>query len=385
LKMTYQTKSDLIQVSRDLHMTYQTKSDLFQVLRDLKMTYQTKSSLFQVLRDLTMTYQTKSDLVQVFRDLKMTYQTKSDLIQVLRATYGMVPVHEWGASTREVRGKFSNFMHLKQFDSIAPTRISSGAPLYVADECGRVCCTDAADVALTMREWDTSSRKVSSKLSKFTDPTKFARIAAARLNWGAPLAGADNIKRMGCITATDATIALCEWEASLREMSSNLSKLAELRKFVRIDGAHINSGAPLAGAGDSEQMRCTAAANATLAMRNARKMYKIVSRWENMHYAKAFGRWHNVYATNRQNARKLQKILTRRQKMKYAKAFGTGQEQTKAQRKLRVAATKVVKRWANKTVALAWGKWWREVRHSRVAKRVVLKWMQNTICTAWRT
>ena len=105
-------------------------------------------------------------------------------------------------------------MHLKQFDSITLTRINSGAPLDVADECGRVCCIDAADVALTRCEWDASSRKVSSKLSKFTDLTKFAHIAFARLNWGAPLAGADNIKWMGCITVTNATVALCEWDAS---------------------------------------------------------------------------------------------------------------------------------------------------------------------------
>jgi len=84
LKMTYQTKSDIIQVVRDLNMTYQTKLDLIQVLRDLKMTCQTESGLIQVLRDLKMTHQTKSDLIQVVRDLTMTYQTKLDLIQVLR-------------------------------------------------------------------------------------------------------------------------------------------------------------------------------------------------------------------------------------------------------------------------------------------------------------
>jgi hypothetical protein len=71
--------------------------------------------------------------------------------------------------------------------------------------------------------------------------------------------------------------------------------------------------------------------------------------------------------------------------MKYAKAFETWQEQTKAKRKLRVAATKVVLRWANKTLTLAWGKWWEEVRHGRVSKKATLKWMQKTICAAWRT
>ena len=49
-------------------------------------------------------------------------------------------------------------------------------------------------------------------------------------------------------------------------------------------------------------------------------------------------------------------------------------------------ATKVVKHWAKKTRALAWGRWWGEVRHNREAK--ALKWMQKTICAAcrvWRT
>ena len=49
-------------------------------------------------------------------------------------------------------------------------------------------------------------------------------------------------------------------------MSSKLSNLTELRKFVRIDGTRINSGAPLAGSGDGEQTWCTGAFNATLAM-----------------------------------------------------------------------------------------------------------------------
>ena len=71
--------------------------------------------------------------------------------------------------------------------------------------------------------------------------------AVARLNWGAPFAGADIIKRVGGITATNATVALDEWDASLREMSSQLSNLAKLRKFVRIDGARTKSGAPMAG------------------------------------------------------------------------------------------------------------------------------------------
>ena len=127
-------------------------------------------------------------------------------------------------------------------------------------------CIAATIATLALCEWDVSSRKLSGKLSKFTDLTKFARIAVARLNWGAPLVRADNIKRRGGITAANATVALCEWDASLREMSSKLSNLAELRNFVRIDGTRINTGAPIAGAGDGEKMWCIDATNATLAL-----------------------------------------------------------------------------------------------------------------------
>jgi hypothetical protein len=49
-----------------------------------------------------------------------------------------------------VSDKFSKFMHLKQCDSITLPRINSGAPLEGPDECGRVCCIDPADVALTL-------------------------------------------------------------------------------------------------------------------------------------------------------------------------------------------------------------------------------------------
>ena len=125
--------------------------------------------------------------------------------------------------------------------------------------------TAATNAKVALCEWDVSSRRVSSNFPKSTDLTKFARIASVRLNWGTPFAGTDNIKWMGCITATNATLVLCEWDASLREMSNKLSDLTELRTFVRIDGARINSGAPLAGAGNDEQMSCTTATNATVA------------------------------------------------------------------------------------------------------------------------
>jgi hypothetical protein len=193
------------------------------------------------------------------------------LVCCIAATYGMGPVYGWGASSREVSGKFSNFMHLKQCDSftlvrIDGARIKSGAPRAGAGEGEQMWCIAATNATLALCEWDTSSREVSSKFSKVTDCTKSARIAVARLNWVAPFAGADIIKRVGGITATNATVALGEWDASLREMSSQLPNLAELRKFVRIDGARTKSGAPMAGAGEGEQTWCIAATIATLAL-----------------------------------------------------------------------------------------------------------------------
>jgi hypothetical protein len=159
-----------------------------------------------------------------------------------------------------------NLAELRKFVRIDGAHINSGAPLTGSVDGEQMWCIVATNTTLTLSEWDASSRKISSKFSKFTDLTNFARIAVARLNWGAPLAGTDNINRMGCITATNATVALCEWDASLREMSTQLSNLAEHRKFVRIDGAHINSGAPLTGSVDGEQMWCIVATNATLTL-----------------------------------------------------------------------------------------------------------------------
>jgi hypothetical protein len=184
----------------------------------------------------------------------------------IAATNSTLALCEWDTSSRKVSSKLSNSTELRKFVRIDGAHINSGSPIAGAGDGEQMWCIAAINAALAMCEWDTSSRKVSRKFSKFTHRTKSARSAFARLNWGAPLAGADNIKRVGCITATNATVALCEWDASSKEMSSKLSNLAELRKFVRIDGARINSGAPMAGAGDGEKMWCIAATNATLAL-----------------------------------------------------------------------------------------------------------------------
>jgi hypothetical protein len=173
---------------------------------------------------------------------------------------------EWDTSSRKVSSKHSNSTELRKFVRIDGTHINSGGPLPGAGDGEQMWGITVINNTFALCEWDTSSRKVSSKFSKFTDRTKSVRSAFARLNWGAPFPGADNIKRVGCITATNATLALYEWDASLREMSSKLSNLPELRKFVRIDGDRINSGAPIVGTVDGEKMWCIAATNATLAL-----------------------------------------------------------------------------------------------------------------------
>ncbi len=147
----------------------------------------------------------------------------------ITATNATVSLDEWDASLREMSSQLSNLAELRKFVRIDGTRTKNGAPMVGAGDGEQTWCIASTIVTLALCEWDVSSRKLSSKISKFTDLTKFARIPVARLNWGAPLVGADNIKRMGGITATNATVALCEWDASLREMSSKLSNFAVLQ------------------------------------------------------------------------------------------------------------------------------------------------------------
>jgi hypothetical protein len=178
--------------------------------------------------------------------------------------------------------KLSNLEKLRTFVRIDGAHINSGAPLAGAGEGEQMWCIPATNATLALCEWDTSSREVSSKFSKVTDCTKSARIAVARLNWVAPFAGADIIKRVGGITATNATVALGEWDASLRELSSQLPNLAKLRKVVRIDGARIKSGAPIAGESDGEQTWCFTVTNTTVALcewvTSSRKVSSSISR-----------------------------------------------------------------------------------------------------------
>ena len=46
---------------------------------------------------------------------------------------------------------------------------------------------------------------------------------------------------------------------------------------------------------------------------------------------------------------------------------------------------RVLLRMASQKTWLAWEPWCGEVRRNRVAKKVALKWIQRTICAAWRT
>jgi hypothetical protein len=172
----------------------------------------------------------------------------------------------WDASLEEMSSKLPTLAELRKLVHIDGTRINSATTLAGAGEGEHMGGTASTNATVALCKWDASSRKVSSNFSKSTDLKKLARIAVARLNGGTPLPGADNIKRVGCITNTNATVALCEWDARLKEMSSKPSNLTELRKFVRIDSVQINSGSPLAGAGDGEQTWCTTVTNATVVL-----------------------------------------------------------------------------------------------------------------------
>jgi hypothetical protein len=113
----------------------------------------------------------------------------------------------------------------------------------------------------------------------------------------------------------------------------------------------------------------------TLRMRIA-GMYKARASWLT---------WYEVCALSKCNAWKVYKIVIRWEKIKYVKTFGTWQEQTNVQRKLRVAATKAVKRWTNKALALVWGRWWGEVRRSRVVKKVALRMRSTGMYKVWNS
>ncbi len=175
------------------------------------------------------------------------------LVCFIAATHGMVAVHGGGPSIREVISKFSRFTGSKQSDSITFDRNFFGALPVVADDYERVYFNDACNGTLTLCVWDASSREVSSKLHKF-----MALKEADRINCRGPLAGADDAELVGCMTSTNATLALavaddyewicftaaanvtltlCEWDASLGEVGSKLHKFVALKKStIRASG-----------------------------------------------------------------------------------------------------------------------------------------------------
>jgi hypothetical protein len=113
----------------------------------------------------------------------------------------------------------------------------------------------------------------------------------------------------------------------------------------------------------------------TLRMRIA-GMYKARASWLT---------WYEVCALSKSNAFKVYKIVIRWEKIKYVKTFGAWEEQGKAQRKLRFAATKAVKHWTNNSLSLAWVRWWGETRRSRVVKKVAQRMRSTGMYKAWNS
>jgi hypothetical protein len=95
--------------------------------------------------------------------------------------------------------------------------------------------------------------------------------------------------------------------------------------------------------------------------------------------------WYEVCALSKSNAFKVYKIVIRWEKIKYVKTFGAWEEQGKAQRKLRFAATKAVKHWTNNSLSLAWVRWWGETRRSRVVKKVAQRMRSTGMYKAWNS
>ena len=97
-----------------------------------------------------------------------------------------------------------------------------------------MCFTAAANVTLTLCEWDTSVREVSSKISEFTDLKQFDRINSARINCGTPLVVGDHYEWI-CFTAVaNVILTLCEWDTSFREVRNKLPRVMTLKKVDHI-------------------------------------------------------------------------------------------------------------------------------------------------------
>ena len=100
---------------------------------------------------------------------------------------------------------------------------------------------------------------------------------------------------------------------------------------------------------------------------------------------KGWATWYEEYATAKRHALQAHKLACWCLNAKYARAFARWEVQTAEQRKLRLAATKVIKRWTHQSQGWAWGKWWGKVRHSGAVKKAALRWTQKTMRAAWST
>jgi hypothetical protein len=147
------------------------------------------------IRGLVGSYNKKTLLhgTQVAFSPDRTPQHKGlQLVCCIVTTYGMVPVYGWDASTREVSGNFST--------SFISNSTASHSPESILEH-RSMCQTNVGGC-----------------------------VAVAHLNWGAPLTGTDNIKRICCITGTNETVVLCEWDTRLREMSNMMMMMLCLFK-----------------------------------------------------------------------------------------------------------------------------------------------------------
>jgi hypothetical protein len=118
---------------------------------------------------------------------------------VITTTIATVARCKWDASLKEMSSKLPTLEELRKLVRIDGTRINSGTTVVRSGEGEQMGGTDADNAKVALCEWDASSRKVSSNSPKFTDLTKFARIASVRLNGGTPLVGQTTLSGWGAL------------------------------------------------------------------------------------------------------------------------------------------------------------------------------------------
>ena len=181
----------------------------------------------------------------------------------------MVTSYEWVTRFREVISKLPKFMTLKHVDSINFDSINFGAPLDVSDDYEWMGFTAAANVMMTLYEWNVSFRElreVISKLPKFMVLKHVDSINFDSINFGALLDVSDDYEWMGFTTAANVMMTLYEWDTSFREVISKLPKFMALKHVDIINFDSINFGAPLDVSDDYERMGFTVDANVILTL-----------------------------------------------------------------------------------------------------------------------